>query len=134
MQVARLGLQERVHLPGFHRDLPASLGAADVFALPSRWEGLPNVALEALALGTPVVATTEAGVDELAGRAGPQAVTIAAPGQAYAEALARHLAERPRSGVLRPSLLPAAYRRETVLSEFQNLLERLAGSAAARAA
>lgn len=53
----KLHLQDRVALPGFVDDLPTELGAADLFVLSSRWEGLPGVLLEALALDVPVVAT-----------------------------------------------------------------------------
>ncbi len=48
------------------------LAGCDVVLLPARWEGLPNVALEALACGTPVIAAREAGgIDEIARSAPP---------------------------------------------------------------
>jgi glycosyltransferase involved in cell wall biosynthesis len=55
-QAGRLGLASRVTFAGFVDPLPY-FAAADIFVLPSRWEGLPAVALEALAAGLPVVAT-----------------------------------------------------------------------------
>lgn len=67
-QVARLGLQNHVHLPGRIEDIPGLLKGADLFVLSSRWEGMPNVLLEALSAGTPVVATSVEGVRDILGR------------------------------------------------------------------
>ncbi|CAM3055070.1 hypothetical protein SPAN111604_01450 [Sphingomonas antarctica] len=55
-QAARLGLASRITFAGFVDPLP-HYAAADLFVLPSRWEGFPAVALEALAAGLPVIAT-----------------------------------------------------------------------------
>jgi glycosyltransferase involved in cell wall biosynthesis len=64
-RVAELGLAGRFVLPGFRSDLDRLLPAADVVALPSFTEGLPNVALEASAAGVPVVATAVGGTPEV---------------------------------------------------------------------
>jgi len=63
-RVAKLGLSDRVVLPGFRSDLDQLIGAADIVVLPSYTEGLPNVALEASAAGVPVVATAVGGTPE----------------------------------------------------------------------
>jgi len=52
-----LGVADRVALPGFVDNPYAYLSRAALFVLSSLWEGSPNVLTEALALGTPVVAT-----------------------------------------------------------------------------
>jgi glycosyltransferase involved in cell wall biosynthesis len=56
-EVRRLGLEGHVALPGFVPNPSAWMARAAVFALSSVWEGLGNVVIEALAVGTPVVST-----------------------------------------------------------------------------
>jgi glycosyltransferase involved in cell wall biosynthesis len=63
-EAARLGLGAQLHLLGWRRDVPAILGALDVFALTSLWEGLPRAIPEAMASGLPVVATRVDGIPE----------------------------------------------------------------------
>ncbi len=64
-RAAALGLDGRVHLPG-HSDAPLEAAAGfDVYAQPSRAEGLGTAALDALALGRPVVAAAAGGLAEL---------------------------------------------------------------------
>jgi glycosyltransferase involved in cell wall biosynthesis len=58
------GLQDRLHLLGWRRDVPDVLAALDAFALCSRWEGLPRVIPQAQCLGVPVVATAVDGSRE----------------------------------------------------------------------
>ena len=57
-QVDRLGLEERVHYLGVRQDVPALMNAFDVLLLPSFFEGLPVVGVEAQATGLPVVTST----------------------------------------------------------------------------
>jgi glycosyltransferase involved in cell wall biosynthesis len=56
-QGQRLGLTDAVRFLGFQQNPWPYFKHADIFVLSSRYEGLPNVLLEALALGTPIVAT-----------------------------------------------------------------------------
>jgi len=124
--VTRLGLQDRVTLAGFTEGLPAALAGADACVISSRWEGLPNVALEALAVGTPVIATPESGgIAELAEAAPAGAVTLAPWGEDFTAALASCRTRTSRT--LAPSLLPPRYALDNVIAIFN---DRLAGLAA----
>jgi glycosyltransferase involved in cell wall biosynthesis len=58
------GLQERVTLLGWRRDVAALMKAFDVFVLTSQWEGLPCALLEARASRIPIVATRVGGAAE----------------------------------------------------------------------
>lgn len=62
---AALGIQDRIILAGRAGDARPYFALADVFALPSHSEGSPNVLLEAMAAGVPVVATNVGGVPEI---------------------------------------------------------------------
>lgn len=64
---SRLQMAERVRFLGWHPDVPRLLRASQLLVLTSRWEGLPNAVLEAMASGIPVVATRTHGVTELLG-------------------------------------------------------------------
>jgi glycosyltransferase involved in cell wall biosynthesis len=57
--------QERIHFLGHRRDVPELLAASDLLLLPSRWEGMPNVVMQAMAAGLPIVATVVEGIEEL---------------------------------------------------------------------
>jgi glycosyltransferase involved in cell wall biosynthesis len=115
------GLGARVRIAGYE-SVPAPFYAgADAFVLPSRWEGMPNAALEALACGTPVIATPEAGgIGEVAALAAPGAVTVAAAGPPFVAALTSIVPAAPEAP--RPSLLPPAFAAAVVIERFAGLL------------
>lgn len=82
----RLGVGDRLHFPGTMADVSLALSAMDVFVLTSRFEGTPNVALEAQLLGIPVVATDAGGTRE--------AIDEGRSGWVVEEATSAALAER----------------------------------------
>lgn len=58
-QVRELGLEKAVHFLGVRHDIPELMQAMDCFVLPSRFEGLPVVAVEAQAAGLPCVLASD---------------------------------------------------------------------------
>ncbi|MCP9490139.1 MAG: glycosyltransferase [Solirubrobacteraceae bacterium MAG38_C4-C5] len=104
---ARLGVADRVALPGFREDVETVYGAADVVAVPStRPDPLPNAALEAAAAGCCVVACDHGGLPEIL-RDGATGVLIAPDDPA---ALARALAALRDAPARREALGTAAAR------------------------
>lgn len=74
--IRRTGQADRILLLGERRDVDWLLSAADVFVLPTDWEGLPISVLEAMAAGVPVVASAVAGLSSF----GSDAVELVQPG------------------------------------------------------
>lgn len=63
--VRELELGEKVICPGFEKKILGCIKGADILINPSLSEGLPNVVLEAMSLGVPVIATSVGGVPEM---------------------------------------------------------------------
>ncbi len=121
------GVEKRVVFAGLRPDARELIGAADAVVLPSRAEGLPLVALEALAAGTPLVATAVRGVRELV----DDSTALLAPpddpaalGAELRRVLAdKELAERlSRAGLE----LAARHSEETMVAAYLDLYDRVA--------
>jgi glycosyltransferase involved in cell wall biosynthesis len=63
--VAQSGLTDRIFMQSFRQDVPDILAAADIYVLPSLWEGLPLGLLEAMAMGKAVIASKADGTREV---------------------------------------------------------------------
>ncbi len=83
-----LGVADRVKLLGHRRDVPRLMKAADILLLPSRWEGMPYVVLEAASAGLPVVGTPVDGAREFLAEGERGWVATGADEAAIGEALA----------------------------------------------
>jgi glycosyltransferase involved in cell wall biosynthesis len=121
------GLRGRVLLPGVRADARAIVGAADVLVLPSRWEGLPLTVLEALAAGTPVVATDVRGVRELLRDGVTGLLVTPEDPAALAAAVERVVAEPALADSLATEgrRLADAHGEEQMVSAFLDLYEAL---------
>lgn len=132
-QAQRLGVQSRVRFAGYVRNPFACLAGADAFVLSSRYEGFPNVVLEALACGTPVIALpAPGGVREMLEGVPGCVVADGLSAQALVAALQHWLAQTPRRRV--PADAIERYRIETVLELYQGLFEQAAAARAPHAA
>jgi glycosyltransferase involved in cell wall biosynthesis len=116
-RISHLDLKGRVTLAGFIANPAPRIAGADAFVMPSRFEGMPNAALEALALGTPVMATPESG-----GIVEVEGIVVAEAGTAFVAAMKATKVDpvtAPRS-----SLLPPHFRIEAVAKGLNLLLAR----------
>jgi glycosyltransferase involved in cell wall biosynthesis len=116
-----LGVRPEVDLPGFRADAMAYMAHSALFVLSSAWEGLPTVLIEALAAGTPVVATDcPSGPDEIlqGGRLG----TLVPVGDhlQLAEAMLDTLRRRP--GPIAAETL-APFTRDVAVDNYLRLIE-----------
>jgi glycosyltransferase involved in cell wall biosynthesis len=92
--VRSLNLGDTLRFAGALRDMPAVMGALDVFALTSRHEGFGRVVAEAMAAGRPVVVSDEGALPELVGRGAYGRVAAALdPGQ-FADRILELLGDR----------------------------------------
>ncbi|MCS6803238.1 MAG: glycosyltransferase family 1 protein [Chloroflexota bacterium] len=108
--VRRLGLERRVHFLGWveDADTPTLLSAARAFVFPSLYEGFGLPPLEAMACGTPVVASNTSSLPEVVGDAG--LLVPPTDRAALAAALRRVLADDPLVTALREKGLRRARR------------------------
>ncbi len=123
-EARRLGLEDKCSFLGSREDAIALMALFDIFVLPSLWEGLPFVLVEAASLGKPIVATAVDGVPEIleGGRTG----LLVPPGDptALANAVIRLLLnadEARRLGERARSFVPPRFPLRRMVEQTQNL-------------
>lgn len=124
---ARLGIADRVIFSGFRDDVPEILAASEMAVLASRWEGMPNAVLEAMASGRPVVATDVDGVGEALGELAPEQVVPAEAPEEFARRVAAILTDSQLAQRLGTANQQRA-RQHFTLSAMVASYERLYGS------
>jgi glycosyltransferase involved in cell wall biosynthesis len=121
--IAARGLAGRVEIAGFQHNPFPWIAAADLLVLCSDHEGLPNVLIEALALGVPVVSTDcPSGPREILGGDLPGFLVPTGDAGALAAAMAQALAQRPDTS--RIDL--ARYSKEQVVRAYEQLAQERA--------
>jgi len=132
-RASALGIADRVDLRGFLSQPWQEIAASDALILTSREEGMPNVVLEALAVGTPVLACDELDVLLDLRDAAPADAVRLVPRTDLAEAI-RAIVRRPGPDpdVTVTDLLPAAYRMEESGRRLVTLLAGLTGGGVSR--
>jgi glycosyltransferase involved in cell wall biosynthesis len=125
-----LGLDGRVRFLGSlpRGEVLALLGEADVAVLSSAWENFPHAAVEALAMGTPVVATRVGGVPEVVVDGENGLLVEPRDPTAFAEALRRIVADNELRARLAAAAAPSVRRFAT--DEIYGRLERILEAAA----
>jgi glycosyltransferase involved in cell wall biosynthesis len=128
----QLGVADHLHFAGWQPEIPSILRACSLFVLPSRWEGMPNALLEAMACGLPVVSTRTDGVQQVLGPLlDPQTVPEGTP-QAIADKvvmvskdndLSQHLGRQNQRRV------GDEFSLEEMVAQYQRLFEALAATA-----
>jgi glycosyltransferase involved in cell wall biosynthesis len=128
--IAESNLQLRVHLAGWQADVPGLMKACDLFVLASKWEGMPNVLLEAGAAGIPSVSTRVEGAEEII-TSGESGVLV---GISQQDELANSISDclsDPQSAQLRASRLQGVIREQftwnSVVESYSSLYASLLG-------
>jgi starch synthase (maltosyl-transferring) len=126
---AKLGVQDRVHWLGWRDDLPAILAAADLLIAPSRWEGMSNVVLEAMASRKPVVAFAAEGISELLSN-DPQQVAARDDWPGLIDRVVEivgDISPQQRLGEINRRRIESDFRLDPVVTAYERLYEHLIG-------
>ena len=121
------------HVLGFREDARALLGAFDLLLLPSRFEGLPLVVLEAMHLGVPVVAYDVGGVAEAVSEGRTGAVVPPGDERALVDAAERLLCDpdrRERASEYAVTRARSRFTADRMVGAYDSVYEGLARSSA----
>jgi glycosyltransferase involved in cell wall biosynthesis len=125
-----LRIADRVRFTGFRKDVSDLLHASDLFVHASLMEGCPNVVLEAMAMGKPVVATEVGGVPELV-RHGETGLLVPTGNEAALARALEGMLEAPgmrrRMGEAGRSRARQVFDRQTQVVRLESYLDRMTG-------
>ncbi len=129
--VRELDVMNRVRFLGERSDVSDLLGAANIFILPSQYEGMPLSIMEAMAKGLPVIASAVSGIPEELGETGVLLPDPKVNSQATIDALAQTLTDWVRNPERLPEIGQACkaraidlFREEVMMQQYFNLIEQ----------
>jgi glycosyltransferase involved in cell wall biosynthesis len=129
-EIAGKNLAGAVRMTGYRQDIPMIIAASDVVILPSdRFEGVPQVILQALGMGRPVVASPIGGIPEVVRHDETGCLCPAGEPSAFAGAIARLLADpslRERLGAAGRELVLSRYSSTAMCEKTEAFYDRLA--------
>ncbi len=122
-QVETAGVGEQVTFLGWRNDVPAILKASRVLLMPSRYEGMPNAVLDAMATGLPIASFSVAGLAELlAGSGNPWAAQDDVVGLLeLAERALRDDAWAERVGASNRRIIAERFSLEAMVGQYEQL-------------
>lgn len=129
--VSQRSLMDRIHFVGWSGEIPALMRASDALVLPSLWEGMANVLLEAMAAGLPVVASRVEGTEEVVAVRQTGLIVEPRSSSEIAEAmewLSAHRREAEAMGVRAQQLVQEHFTYENVVNRYEELYRELLAS------
>jgi glycosyltransferase involved in cell wall biosynthesis len=129
-QARALGLGDRVRFAGHRADVPDILGAIDVLAIPSLYEGTPLALFEAMAAGKAIVATAVDGCAEVLDDGATARLVPSRDPKALATAIAALLSDRGERSRLSAAARAASRRYDiaTCVAQMQDLYDEALAS------
>lgn len=127
-QIHSLGLSGSVKLLGHSDDVAKFLASADVFVMPSLWEGLSIALLEAMSAGLPIIATRVEGMEEVITEGEHGLLVSAGSAEKLAEAIIQLLADaqaRHRMGLASQKKVLKSYSTGFMCEQYLDLIREL---------
>ena len=126
-QIQSLGLSNSVKLLGHSDHVAKFLAGADIFVMPSLWEGLPIALLEAMSAGLPVIATNVEGVEEVVTEGKNGLLVPVGDIRALSDAILRLLADpqlRYKMGIASKKKVLASYTVDQMCEKYLELMAK----------
>ena len=125
--ICKLGLQDRVYLPGKSDHIIDELYKSEIFCMSSNYEGMSNALLEAVCVGLPIVTTRVSGVDDMLTNGENALITKPMSRADMADALDKILGDNYlRDKFSKNNIkLASKYRLDNIATEWEELIKKI---------